>query len=255
MQRIEGVFLTLKPVAGQLRDADFAHRVVPGQLFPPRKQRRRLRAKVGEQQAAELLNRVAGYSDFLFESAVGPDRLLEGLLNALAGLVVEPAVIHAAQAVLLGDAVGEVDTPVSAKAVYETERPRAVLVEDEVLAEQPHQLGGPFTELRGGGNGVPVAAHQLAHGGAFADSREGLVVLNAEHRALRPSALLLGSLGSTSPTVNGWRSLERERPRILGGHGACLQSRRVSSEWCFRPRRLRVRWRAPVPPARCRGRR
>ena len=80
-----------------------------------------------------------------------------------------PAVVHAAQSVLLGDAVGEVDAPVRAEALDEAERAGLVLVEDEVHAEDADGLGGALHELAGSGDGVPVAPHELAHGGARAD--------------------------------------------------------------------------------------
>ena len=109
------------------------------------------------------------------------DGLLEWLLDALAGLVHHPAVVHATEAVLLGDAVGEVDAPVGAETFDEAEGSGPVAVEDEVLAEQPDGFRGAVVEFGGGGDRVPVAAHQLAHRRSGADLRQLLVLLYAQH--------------------------------------------------------------------------
>ena len=82
---------------------------------------------------------------------------------------------------LFGDAVREVDAAMRAQPLEEPKRPRPVAVEDEVFAEQAHSLRRLVVELSGGGDGVPVTAHQLAHRRAGADLREFSVVLDAEH--------------------------------------------------------------------------
>jgi hypothetical protein len=61
--------------------------------------------------------------------------LLERLLGALTCLVEHPAVVHATDAVLFGDAVGEVHAAMRAESVDEAVGAGAVLVEDEILAE------------------------------------------------------------------------------------------------------------------------
>ena len=52
MHRIERVLDALQPVAGQRRDADMAHDVVPDQQIQSREQGRRLRTEIGEHQTA-----------------------------------------------------------------------------------------------------------------------------------------------------------------------------------------------------------
>ena len=178
---VEGVLLTLEPVAGQVGDRDVADGVVPNEGLPQRQERDGGRAEVGEHEAPRSLHRIARNLDLLLEAAVGAHRLLERLLDALARLVVAPAMVHATQAMLFGDAVREVDAAMRAQPRDEPERPRPVAVEDEVFAEQAHGLRRPVVELSGGGDGVPVAAHQLAHRRAGADLRERSVVLDAEH--------------------------------------------------------------------------
>jgi hypothetical protein len=95
------------------------------------------------------------------------DGLFEGLLDALPGLVKHPAVVHAPQAFFFRDTVAHVDAAVGAEGVYQAECAFAVLVENEVFSKQAHGLGGPVVEFGSGGDGVPVAAHELAHRGAL----------------------------------------------------------------------------------------
>ena len=59
--------------------------------------------------------------------------------------------------------------------------PDLSLVEDEVLSEETHRLRGALVELGGCGDGMPVAAHQFAHGRASADLGESFVLLLREH--------------------------------------------------------------------------
>ena len=187
VHRVQRVLLALQPVAGQRRERDLAPDVVPRERLPHREERCGLRAHVREHHAPEHLDRVGRDLHLLLEAPVRVDGLLERLLDALAGLVHHPAVVHAAEAVLLRDAVGEVDAAVRAEPLDEADRAGLVPVEDEVLAEDAHRLRGTFVELADGGDGVPVAAHQLAHGRARADSRQPFVLLDAEH-ALPPCA-------------------------------------------------------------------
>ena len=161
--------------------------VLRDEQIPAGHERRGRGAKVGEQEAAELLDGVGVDLHLLLEAAVGVHRLLERLLDALAGLVHHPAVVHAAQAVLLRYAVGEVDAAVRARALDEPERAGLVLVEDEVLSEETHRLRGALVEFGGCGDGMPVAAHQFAHRRASADLGESFVLLLREH-AMPPSA-------------------------------------------------------------------
>ena len=126
-------------------------------------------------------HRVAGDLHLLLEAAVRVHGLLERLLDALAGLVHHPAVVHAAQSVLLRYAVGEVDAAVGAEAVDESERAGLVAVQHEVLAEEPHGLRGLLHQLAGRGDGVPVASHQLAHRRAGADLGQAFVLVGWNH--------------------------------------------------------------------------
>ena len=52
---------------------------------------------------------------------------------------------------------------------------------DEVLAQQAHGPRWTLFEFAGGGDGMPVAAQQVAHGRAGADLGQRLVLFLAEH--------------------------------------------------------------------------
>jgi len=76
--------------------------VLPGEHVPRRDDRRRQRSEIGEQQPSHLLDRIRGETDGVLEH-----RLLglKGLLQATAGLVVEPAVIRTADATIFEESV------------------------------------------------------------------------------------------------------------------------------------------------------
>ena len=149
VHRIGRVLLALEPVARQFGEPDVPPGVRGDEQVPSRHERRGLRAEVGEEEPAELLDRIAGDPDLLLESPVRMHGLLEGLFDAPTGLVHHPAVVHAPQAVRLRDAVGEIDPSVRAVAVDEPDGAGSVLVEDEVLAEESDGLGGALVELGG----------------------------------------------------------------------------------------------------------
>jgi hypothetical protein len=107
--------------------------------------------------------------------------VLEWLFATGAGLVEHPAVIAAAQAALLDDAIAEVRAAMRAAALQEAVVGGQVLVEHEVFAEQPDRLGGGIIQFGDGRDRVPVAAQQRAHPGARADLGEQTVTCLAQH--------------------------------------------------------------------------
>ena len=135
---IERVLHDLQPVAGHLGVADMANRTLGHEAVPARQQRRRLRTEVGEDHAAERFDRIAAGRHLVFErTAVG----LVRLIDARARAVELPAVIRAADAVRLRDAVGQRRAPVRAELVDQSELAGAIAKEHEIFAEQPDALG------------------------------------------------------------------------------------------------------------------
>src|SRR3984893_8068188 len=108
--------------------------------------------------------------------------VLIGLRQAPAVRVVEPAVIIAAQPAFLDIAVAEVGAPVPAMAIEEAVFAAEILVEDEILAQQPHRKRAGSFEFAGAGDRPPIAAQEIAHRGTGAGPRQNI-----------PAASLLGA--------------------------------------------------------------
>ena len=179
---VDAILHALEPVAGEFGDERLAEdALLLGEDVVVGQQRRGLRPHVREEESAEFPHGVGRDAHLLLEPPIGVNGLLERLLDALAGLVHHPAVVHAAEPVLLGNAVGEVDAAVRAEAVDEPERAGLVAVEHEVFTEDAEGFGGALVEFGGDGDGVPVASHQFAHGGPGADLGEALVLFDGEH--------------------------------------------------------------------------
>ena len=173
---IQGILHALQPITGQLGQRYLAPTVLPGKRLPIRKQWSRLRPHVGEDHSCQRLHRVTSNLDLFFETAIRVDSFLERLLDALSRLIVEPAVIHAAQPSLFRNAVREINASMRTSAFDQTESTGLVFVEDQILPKQTHWLGGLLIELRGSRYGVPIATHQLSHRSARSDSCKGFVL-------------------------------------------------------------------------------
>ena len=172
MHRVDRIFLALEPVARDLGEHDLAEAVRPGEELPIRHQRTRLRAEIGPEQPAPLLDRVGFDADFVAQPPLRVRHVLVGLRQAGAVGIVEPAVIVAAQPAFFDIAVAEIGAAMPAMAVEKPEPAAEILVEDEVLAEQAHRPDAGLGELAGAGDRPPVAAQQLAHRGARAGLRQ-----------------------------------------------------------------------------------
>ena len=117
--------------------------------------------------------------------------LFERLLDATARRVVHPAVVGATDAFLLGDAIGQADAPVRARALQQPEAALEVSEQDEVLPEEPHLLRPAAmgarrlldVEVVRRGDRVPVPTEKLPHRSAPSGLCQGCVVLSAQHLA------------------------------------------------------------------------
>ena len=137
-------------------------------------ERRGFRAEVGEDEAAECLHGVRLQLDPAGERGV---RRLSGHFQTLAGLVIQPAVVRAAEPVLLGDAKEQVHPAMGARGVDEPQLATRVTVEDEILAQEANRFGRVLLQLCQPGDGLPVAAHQLAHRGSGTNLGQSIVLL------------------------------------------------------------------------------
>src|SRR5579875_21756 len=183
VRRVGRVLLDLEPVAlERAAQPERAPAVAHHEHVPARQERRRLGAKVGEEEPAQTLHGVGVDAD---PPLVGLRRL-ERLLDALPPVVGElPPVVGAADAVRLEEAVAQRAGPVRALLREERVLARGLQRQDEVLAEDSEahhrSLGADLVRQR---DGLPVATEQVAAGGAGADPRQALVHLLAQHGAL-----------------------------------------------------------------------
>src|ERR1700746_2009114 len=101
--------------------------------------------------------------DRILEPGIGMRHVLIGLREAASGLVIEPAVVVAAQPPRLDIAIAEIGAAMPAMPVDEAPAPAEILVEHEVLAHEPHRLGARRVERAGAGDRPPIAPQQIAH--------------------------------------------------------------------------------------------
>ena len=254
VERVERVLVALEPVARNhdgLRAADAR----PDEDVDAGEQGRGVGAHVGEDGAAQLLCLVRLDAHLLLE--LGALRLRR-LVDALAGLVEYPAVVGAADAVLLGDAVGEVGLAVRARGFDEADSAAGIAVEDEVLAQQAHFLRGVVgVELDAGGDGVPVAPHKLAHRRSGAYASKSFVLLRGKHEVASSrggSALNTPSIAQPSPPAPlppSRRGEHAGHPRGAPQHEAPHASAEEPSPAALSRGDLsqRARWDARFPPS------
>ena len=193
-----------------------------GERRPNRQFGRRLRAHIGPQQARQFAHRIAGDGAALARFRIGIGDVLVGLLDALAALVELPAVIEAAQAGFLDRAAAKVSAAMRAVARDQAVAAAEVLVERQVLAEQPHRLDRLFRcEFAGAGDRHPVAPQQFAHGGACAHAGEHVVARGAQHGGRLLGAVCALSrrwsriVGARRAGATGWHSAAGQPCRLV----------------------------------------
>ena len=156
--------------------------------FPLRQRRLLLRrAHVGPQHAAALDQRIGLQLDLLAEAALGR---LRRHLDALAGVVVFPAVIGAAQPAVLVAAEPQRDAAVGAELVGQRELP-CVSRQASSRSRQEldaHRRALVLGQLLGQQRRLPAQAEHLAHRRAGAGLGEKVVLFFAEHRSLPGSS-------------------------------------------------------------------
>ena len=228
VHRIDGVLLALKPVARHVGEHDLAKAVSPGERFPDRQFRRRQRAQIGKQQPGAFLDRIGlGLAAGLRRLGIGG--VFVGLFETASGLVHEPAMIRAADAMFFDPAIGHVGAAVRTMAVDQAVTAGPIAVEHEVLAQEPHRLDRMVVKLAGAADRLPVAAQQFAHRGAGSDPGQHVVACSGEHDSTSVAIAARRTGGysmSRGRPRGGWKTAI---PAVRGpGRGISNQFERVS---------------------------
>ncbi|UUX95236.1 sodium:proton antiporter [Aquabacterium sp. J223] len=186
VDRVDHVLQHLEVVARPSAEGVDAQPVLPGEHIPVRQLGRIARAHVGPDKAVSLHHRVGLDADALRE--VSPRRFPR-LLTALAGAVVQPAVVRAAHAVVVHAAAGlevlvagrQRGAPVGAPVVHEPELAAAVAEQRESLAEHldGHRIApGELFRHR---DGQPVASEHPSGRRAGHGVGEQSVLVRGQH--------------------------------------------------------------------------
>src|SRR5262249_10919266 len=135
---------------------------------------------VGPDDVVSLLAGIGAGPDLRLEVALGR---LVGHVHAGALAVELPAMVHAAQPLLLVAAEEERGSAMRAGVLDESELPGGCPETDQVLAEEPDAHGGTVRsrKLVGGESGDPVLTHEIAHGRSASDPAEQLVIFSGQH--------------------------------------------------------------------------
>src|SRR5690606_15521118 len=172
---------------------------------------------VGPEDVADLDQRVRGELDVLAEARVVR---LRGDLDALAGDVVLPAVVGAAQAALLVAAEPQRGAAVGAELVDQAVAAVAVAERDEPLRQQlePDRGAVVLRELLGDAGPYPVLPEQLPHRRARAGAGQKLVDVLAKHGTTPPSEAWTNRYTYPIPSGLNRRHVDRQ-PIELGRDG------------------------------------
>ena len=97
MHRVDGILLTLKPIARNFGEYDLAEPILPGERFPIRNEWSGLRSEVSPNQSSALRDRIRFDPHLVFELRVGSGGVVIGLFDATARFIKAPAVVITAQ--------------------------------------------------------------------------------------------------------------------------------------------------------------
>ena len=96
MHWVDGIFLALKPVAGNFRETDLYEAIAPLKRFIIGHKRCGIRSEIRPNQSAFDLYRIRLDPDFVLEATFDVVGFFEWLRHARAGMVEQPALIAAA---------------------------------------------------------------------------------------------------------------------------------------------------------------
>ena len=139
------------------------------------------RAEIGKDEAACLVNGIA-----LDHLAANPVRLLgfEGPLDALAGTIVQPAVIGAAKRLALDEPVEQRRSAVRAPLLHEQRRAGTWSRQDKILAQQPDFQRLVDFKFRRECHRMPVTPQKFAAGCSGPDFGKQIVCFLVQHEIL-----------------------------------------------------------------------
>ncbi len=228
MRGVDVAFERLQPVAFALGEGDLQFALGQQRGFDPR-QRRGLGALAHiDPDEAVALGDLVGLGPDLFLVVLMRRRVRH--VDAIAVHVEFPAVIDAAEAVLLVAAEEQRGAAMRAAVIHDADPAGAVAKRDQPLAEQQEaQRRAVALQFRRHRRRQPVLPHQLAHRGAGADPDQILAVLLFAHRDLtktrRSRARCPSRPGCGSPARNATRPCRgarpRRRPRSTCGFPSC----------------------------------
>ena len=179
----DGIFLDLEPIAVVHRqNDDIAMAIGADEHVPPREERRSrgVRSEIGEQQPAQFAHRIGTDPHGLRRLA-----RLERPVDALALAVELPAVVAAADAVLLDEPEVQRGPAVGAMLLDAKYLAGLAAIDQQILAQQADALLGVFcSDLLGRAKRLPVAPQKLAAGRAGAHARQALVLFLGQHRSI-----------------------------------------------------------------------
>jgi len=189
MDRIHRVLHRLQPVAAQgLINLQFSHSIPAREHVPSGQQRFFLRrSQVGEQEPRQFLHGVRRLRDFIFETGLG---IFERLFQTLAAGVVLPAMIGAADAILLDKSVVKRHAAVGAVLGDESVVAPASPIEQQIFPEDPDLLFWFFFgDLGCRRDNVPVAPQQFAGRCTGTGACEQFVFFSREHGPVLSTAV------------------------------------------------------------------
>ena len=172
VERIAAILGQLEPV--RIREADDARasQARLGEEVETRQQRRGRRSHIGEDEPAQLLDRIGALAHMLFQIAAGQDA---GRVEYLSLSVVEPAVIAAPQTLEADRAEAEIGAAMGAARLDQTHPSAAIAEEDQILAQDADK-GRFLLEVIGDRHRPPIAPQHLAHGRACGGRSEDAVL-------------------------------------------------------------------------------
>ena len=154
MESVAVIICPLEEVARPyLHRQDFQHAFFL-EMRVARKRRRFTLAEISEDEPEVVASRVTAYANFFGEGFI-----FGGLLQTLPRTVVKPAVIHAADAVLLDPASGQLRAPMGAAKSDDVRASTAAAIEGKILAHDANRLCLSGGKIFGAIDRLPEHAH------------------------------------------------------------------------------------------------